>query len=355
LFPVSSSDFRQIAHRTDRGRAERLFRAAVTAFCSLTRPSRGEIAQLEDLALPLFDSVSTDARRFVAAALSEAANPPAALVRRLADQTVDIAAPLLLRSVALTDVDLIALIGRHGVGHARVIARRQDLNPTIAQLIKALLRADSRTVTGRIVEPSQDKPMKPALPAVSETPPAAHEPKRPGAAAEAVREKLRAMMVPAASETPDRVRAEFAHGPRPDTYAKLKGTALTGTPALFRTALADALGIEFDQARTITARSAFGDLLAALKYLELGEEQAFVIAAALHPLEFGHAEAVRQFMRRYHFIHPEAAADKVRGWKEATMASALSRSESQAAAMPMHMPANSPGRPAVFGKALKAG
>ena len=48
---MSSSDFRQIAVRADHGKAERLFRAAVTAFCSLTRPSRREIAQLEDLTL----------------------------------------------------------------------------------------------------------------------------------------------------------------------------------------------------------------------------------------------------------------------------------------------------------------
>ena len=40
--------------------------------------------------------------------------PPAALVRRLADESVDIAAPLLIRSKVLSDVDLIALIGRHG-------------------------------------------------------------------------------------------------------------------------------------------------------------------------------------------------------------------------------------------------
>ncbi len=122
--------------RADHGKAERLFRAAVTAFCSLTRPSRREIAQLEDLTLPLYDSVSAEARRFVAAALSECQNSPAALVRRLADEPVEIAAPLLLRSNALTDIDLIALIGRRGIGHARVIARRPHLNPTIDQLVR---------------------------------------------------------------------------------------------------------------------------------------------------------------------------------------------------------------------------
>ena len=89
---VSSMDFRQIAMPGDRGRKERLFRAAVTAFASLTRPSRNEIAQLEDLTLPLYEHVSVEGRRFAAAVLSEVRNPPVALVRRLAEESVDITA-----------------------------------------------------------------------------------------------------------------------------------------------------------------------------------------------------------------------------------------------------------------------
>src|SRR3954467_4519803 len=97
LVTVSSFDFRQIAERGDRSKKERLFRAAITAFCSLTRPSRNEIAKLEDLTLPLYEGVSTESLRFVAAALSEVEYPPLQLVKRLAGESVDIAAPLLLR------------------------------------------------------------------------------------------------------------------------------------------------------------------------------------------------------------------------------------------------------------------
>ncbi|WP_204279817.1 hypothetical protein, partial [Serratia marcescens] len=64
---MSSSDFRHIAVRMETGKAERLFRAAISAFCSLPRPSRREIAQLEDLALPLFDDTPNEALRFGAA------------------------------------------------------------------------------------------------------------------------------------------------------------------------------------------------------------------------------------------------------------------------------------------------
>jgi uncharacterized protein (DUF2336 family) len=350
---VSSSDFRQIVVRGDRSRKERLFRAAVTAFSSLTRPSRNEIAQLEDLALPLYDSVSTEARRFVAAVLSEVENPPAALVRRLADEPPDIAAPVLLRSTALTDVDLIALIGRHGLDHARVIGKRANLNPTIAMLVRALLRKDIRPVTSdgasRNEDKQQDRPMQSTLADAADSARRGPDRKPPGAAADDVRAKLRAMMQPAWSPAPARPRIDPERGPQPGLYVKLRDTALTGVGAFFETALADALGIDFRQAQAIRGGSG---LLEALKFLELPEEQAFVVAAALYPAQFGHAEAIRLFLDRYRLIHREAAADRVRGWKEATLATALSRRQPQPAAL--HTPANHPGQPATFGKALKA-
>ncbi|MEP6564960.1 MAG: hypothetical protein ABJB10_07450, partial [Mesorhizobium sp.] len=185
---MSASDFRQIAIRAESGKAERLFRAVVSAFCCLTRPSRREIAQLEDLTLPLFDNVSVESRRYVAAALSECEYAPAALVRRLCEEPVDIAAPLLIRSRALTDIDLIALIGRHGLPHARAIARRKDLNPTIAQLIKVL----EKPTLVRVRPPETG--VKPA-PESAEAASATHEPQEaPGVAIENARHRLRSMM-----------------------------------------------------------------------------------------------------------------------------------------------------------------
>ena len=363
---MSSSDFRQIAERADSGKPERLFRAAVTAFCSLTRPSRREIAQLEDLTLPLYASVSPEARRYVAAALSECQNAPAALVRKLADEPVEIAAPLLLRSNALTDIDLIALIGRHGVAHARVIARRPKLNPTIDQLVKALVKSANRVVP--ISASNSEAPMKPQTAAnASPAPQPPLESRMLGVAAEAVRERLRTMMRPAGepeAATEATTTLEYGRGPRPALYARLRDTALTGVRAFFQTALADALGIDFRQAQSIAGKSQFDDLIAALKFLELPEEQAFVIIAALHPGRFGHGEAIKLFLERYHLCHRQAAADRVRGWKAATLATAIrparpsaetkAPAEPPASAETVHLPANNPGRPEAFGKALRA-
>ncbi|MER9327647.1 hypothetical protein [Mesorhizobium sp. M0488] len=306
---MSSSDFRQIAARTESGKAERLFRASVSAFCSLTRPSRREIGQLEDLTLPLFDHVSVESRRYVAAALSECEYAPAALVRRLCEEPVDIAAPLLIRSRAVSDIDLIALIGRHGLPHARAIARRKDLNPTIADLIRAL----ERPTLVRVRDPQTENPAEQAIAPGKAEAAASSTTKQqaPGIAAEDARHRLRSMMRTGDQALAAKVDA-FSGA---DIYVKLRETALTGNAAFFQTALADVLDIDFSTARSLVASQNYASLLAALRSLDLSEDRAFLITVAVYPGQFPHPQAIRTFLDRYRLLHRDVALERVRGWK----------------------------------------
>ncbi|TGQ66944.1 MAG: hypothetical protein E5V49_16355 [Mesorhizobium sp.] len=311
---MSSSDFRQIAVRTESGKAERLFRAAVSAFCSLTRPSRREIGQLEDLTLPLFDDVSVESRRYVAAALSECEYAPAGLVRRLCEEPVDISAPLLIRSRVVSDIDLIALIGRHGLPHARAIARRKDLNATIANLIRAL----EKPMLVR-VRPSQAEAARPPPETTQTVADSVTSEPATGAAAENARRRLRSMM-----RTGDEaLAAQVDPFTSPDTYGKLRETALTGNAAFFQTALADALDIDFSTARSLMANQNYGSLLAALRSLDLSEDRAFLITVAVYPSQFPHPQAIRAFLDRYRVLHRDVALDRVRGWKAETLSRAV--------------------------------
>ncbi|RUZ12415.1 hypothetical protein, partial [Mesorhizobium sp. M7A.F.Ca.CA.001.09.1.1] len=278
------------------------------AFCSLTRPSRREIGQLEDLTLPLFNDVSVESRRYVAAALSECEYAPAALVRRLCEEPVDIAAPLLIRSRAVSDIDLIALIGRHGLPHARAIARRKGLNPTIADLIRAL----ERPTLVRAPDPDANAAGADKIaPASADT--ASGEPAREqtlGIAAENARRRLRSMM-----RTGDEKTATAEPFKGADTYMKLRETALTGNAAFFQTALADALDIDFEIARSLTANQNYASLLVALRSLDLSEDRAFLVTVAVYPSQFPHPQAIRTFLDRYRLLHREAAQDKMRSWR----------------------------------------
>ena len=308
---MSSSDFRQITIKGETLKAERLFRAAVSAFCSLTRPSRREIAQLEDLTLPLFDCVSVKSRRYVAAALSECQYPPAMLVRRLADETVDIAAPLLIRSNALSDIDLIALIGRHGLAHARVIGRRPGLNATIANLVAAL---GGKVVAMRPDNQAPDRGLHREAPQPTEkksSDPVGAEARPYGVAAENARRRLLSMMRPgerAGSAAPK----TFVAG---SVYSRLRDTALSRNPAFFHTALADSLKTDFAIVRSMVGESSYTGLLPAMRLLDLSDEQAFMIAAAIYPAQFSGPEAIRLFLARYRLLHRDVALDRLKRWK----------------------------------------
>lgn len=287
-----STEFRQLAVKGESGRAERLFRAAIAAYCALARPTRRDAIQLDDLALPLFASVPPQTKRFAAAALSECARTPPALVARLIDEPVDISAPLLVRSPAITDVELITLIGRHGLPHARAITRRQNLNPAIADLLDAFNDPEIRRLRG----PGGRSALR-VVPALS------HEMPAEETAVENARRRLRAMMAPA-GET--RVAAPSAVGDG-DLFGRLRETALSGHPPLFQTALADALGVDFGAARAITEQSGYRALLAAFCNLKLNEEQAYMLVATRFPAATSGAEAIRLFVYRYRLLVDAAA------------------------------------------------
>lgn len=332
---MPSSDFRQIADRSLPARTDRLFRAAVYAYCALPRPSRRETLQLEDLVLPLFDSVSTESRRYVAAVLSELPNPPRTLLRRLCEGPVDVAAPLLIRSPALSDIDLLAVISRHGLAHARAIARRKDLNPAIANLIRVLDRP-ARTEEAPSppaqhadadVHPEKQIPAMadPELPPPTDLPASTNlTPTNPAPTnAEAVRSRLRSMMLPAGDPAPRSAILEAERLPRPAAYGRLRATALTGNAAFFQTALADALGIGFRQAKAIAGSSTYAELILALRALDIDTEGALLVVLAVYPAMFGHAESVRLFVDRYELCHREKARDRLRGWRAETLADAM--------------------------------
>lgn len=287
---MSSTDFRQITIKGDGKRAERLFRAAVSAFCSLTRPTRRDVAQLEDLALPLFDQVSVEARRYVSAALSECETPPPALVRRLADESVDIAAPLLIRSTVLSDADLVTLIGRHGYAHARAIGRRHNLNPAIAGLVAVLER--------KVV------PLRPRTDAVTRETATAARPAPQPASGETLH-RLRDMMRPAAAP----------RLPEGSAYDKLRATVLSGHPGFFQAALAEALDRDADIVNDTSANVSYSWLLDALRVLNVEDEKAFLVTAAFYPGSFGDLNAIRLFLLRYAAISREEARRRVSRWR----------------------------------------
>lgn len=274
------------------GKADRLLRAAITSFCAATRPTRRDAAQLDDLAEPLLGCASAETLRFAAAALSESPHAPPALVRRLAELPVEISAPLLVRSPVLTPIDLLALIARHGIAHARAIAGRPGLDERILLLIRSIDVADDR-------------------------PRPASTPAGVSGRAEEARRNLRTMMRPAgesAAETADGTPVRIRWDGEPGTYRKLRSAALVGAHAPFHAALAGALAIEPADARAIAEDRDPARLVLALRALGLGAEEAFLIMQCLRSAR--DRREIAAFLDAWEAVTREDAERVAAGWRK---------------------------------------
>uniref|UniRef100_Q11JZ5 DUF2336 domain-containing protein n=1 Tax=Chelativorans sp. (strain BNC1) TaxID=266779 RepID=Q11JZ5_CHESB len=288
---MSVADFRDIALERGPRHGERVFRAAVSAFSSLLHPTREDAARLDDLALGLYDSVPSEARRFAAAALSDCDPAPRHLVARLADESADIAAPILIRSKALRDIDLIGLIARRGIPHARAIARREGLHPTVAALIRALLSRVEPETTAALEMHDQESAM------------------------EAVRNQLLGLMDEARIPEEEPRPSPSPHAAT-EVYPALREAVLCGEMRRLAEQLAAALELRIARARTLVSGVTYSDLLPALKALELSTEQALLLVLAAYPAQVTGPPAIRLFCVRYEALTPEAAREKVLDWQE---------------------------------------
>lgn len=292
---MATADFRQIAFEDGPRNCDGLFRAAVSAFCAIPRPSANEIRQLDDLSLGLYGSVSREGLRYAATVLSKCSSVPPGLLRRLCDEPVDISAPLLIGYRALTDIDLIGLISRHGLSHARVIARRKNINPDIANFIRLLSMKASAEMDSRLARTRVSGP-----------------------AVEQVRDRLRSLMQArladgAPDATPDSGR--ISPGSENEPFAVLRDAALASDPDLFADALARALDVSLFRARRLATAITYSDLLIGLKSLRLSEEQAFLITAAIYPSQVFNGAAMRLFLERYRSLDASHVEERLREWR----------------------------------------
>ena len=305
---ISDSISSENSNRVEK--SERLFRSAVDAYCSLTRPTKRDAAQLDDLTLPLLPLVSAEGRRFAAAALSESAPQATALVRRLAEEPLEISAPLLTRSANLTDIDLIGIIGRHGIGHAQAIGKRAHLNSNIAQVIKVLGAMEKAADGGTDPQAPADLDETTVEQTVAETFPAPEHD-----AAEAVRVELREMMRPSRKPAEAPAAAPLSWPEPSIIFNRLLSTALTGVEAFFHTALSDALDVKFGAMKSLNEDDAPG-LVLVLRSFDLPVEQAFLLAALAYPYGAVGHEAVRSFVEDYRRIELAPARSTVTAWRE---------------------------------------
>lgn len=263
--------------RAGNNRADDLLGAAISAFAGITRPGRQDMQQLEDLVMPLLRCASLRARRQAAGALAQLEDAPRRVILALAAEPVEISAPLLLRSRLLRSGDLINLISKHGLSHARVIARRQSGD----KLLETVLRSFS--------DPAIDRTL-------------------------ALQESLASIDGP--------ISGKLAEDTLNDPEY-LIDTALKIDEQSFHDALAKALDLSDEQTDAIIGQWPNSPLPVALKALRLSAADCFlVMTAVLGPVQSDH-KSLRDFVQFYRSIGYEKSMALIRRWKAEDMSAML--------------------------------
>jgi uncharacterized protein (DUF2336 family) len=92
----------------------------------------------------LSDEMETAVRAELAARFAEEPNAPVNLIRRLAEDEIDVAGPVLRASTLLTDADLIGVVSRQGQDHMRAVSGRIEVSEAVSEII--VERGDDHTL-----------------------------------------------------------------------------------------------------------------------------------------------------------------------------------------------------------------
>lgn len=241
--------------------------------------------RLVDLVLPLLNQISGESRRQIAGALATSSHAPKALLLALCDYPAAVCSPILTRCPLLNDAELLAILSQHGEEHARAIARRAKLAIPIVSALRSLKsEAVNRALDLR-------RRLDEAMPSEQ-------------------RQSFEQYETIMHGELADHAKPVAAL----DTD-KFISLAWEPNPALFRTAVADALGITLVSATELCGNPTSRNLIHMLRFLKLPLEQAFDIFTALAPDLAEDPAVVARFEEAFRETTVEQSVRKVWAWR----------------------------------------
>ncbi len=169
-----SDDLADIARANQQTRDSALLRATTELFVQDLTHSEDEIRRYEELAIHFLPKVPVEVRATVAERLAICADAPRAVIRTLARDVFQVAAPVIRRSPVLDSFDLLSVIAATDIEHHRLIARRSDLGDDVTRALRLTGDAD---VTGYLdngpamrATPAEDAAAMPMAPQRPEGP-----------------------------------------------------------------------------------------------------------------------------------------------------------------------------------------
>lgn len=269
--------------------------SAAGAFVSLPRPGRDDAERLDALAIPLFEKLSIEGKRRIAAVLSECRSVlPEKLVESLILQPLDISASLLISRAEIPDYILERAIMQGGEPHARIIALKNNISLTVKTRIDALIESIVPMTAIEAQEYDRKMAKPPVLAPNSEA----------QTELERAQDRLRNMMMRKTLPEPQvkSVTAPFATSDDINIVARFINLALEGDADFLSTALADEWSAPFSAIRPLVQRNGLHTLAVLLKGLDFGATDSFAIVSAFNPQAFTSREAIASFYLKFQGI-----------------------------------------------------
>ncbi len=144
--------FSRLVHAKDTTRNAALLRAMTELYALDPDHDAGQNRRFEELATHLLPDAGLDDRIFVAERLADISDAPLTVLGALARDDIEVARPILARSMTLGAFELLTALAAGGAEHARIIAGRPDLPADV----KAALA--HRDVTGPAADDGSDSP-----------------------------------------------------------------------------------------------------------------------------------------------------------------------------------------------------
>ncbi|MEM9631038.1 MAG: DUF2336 domain-containing protein [Pseudomonadota bacterium] len=129
-------NFSELTGEAGSARRAELARHVATLFALTSdRCSDEQVDIYDSVLLRLVDMVESEVRRYVAEQMSSLRRGPEETIRRLADDDIEVAEPILVRSTVLRDTDLIEIAEKRGSTHCFAIAQREILSENVTDIL----------------------------------------------------------------------------------------------------------------------------------------------------------------------------------------------------------------------------
>lgn len=338
--------FRNLEKTGGLGGFDTIVGAAVASFGSLRLPSEHQARDFGRLVVPLWDKITPETRRSLAATLSSSPRMPREIVERLMAEPVEISAPFLLSSPTLSEADLMTLrrsrdrrlrklidsrmgsvpeAGVAGAAKARPSSTAELVRPTpngAADPVAAPGRVASRPSEAALGSAARSRaPAHAVSAAAAAAPPFAATPATPppavppadaiaadeasGSPASRIRQALRRLALPG------RRQPRLSTGV--SSVGELVAIAVRQDAERFYAGLGHMLGLSGAVCRRIEADEDGERLAVALKALNLGAADALTVLMMLKPRIGLDVAAFERMTKFYRALTAEDCAALARG------------------------------------------